>query len=82
MNINENFVNVAIPARPLVSDRLEEAFLAEMLKHCGPTGVTGGFSGGPGEEQFSSFLTLEYAGLMARKLDLGFSHALMDGAVE
>lgn len=59
-----------------VADQLEQAFLEEVLKYCGPQASEGGFSGGAGEEQFSSFLTREHAGLLAGKLDLGFAAML------
>ena len=38
----------------------------------------GAFSGGAGEEQFSSFLMREHAGLLAERLDLGFA-AMLEG---
>ncbi len=53
------------------SDQLEQAFLEEMLKYCGPRTMEGSFSGGAGEDQFGSFLTAEYAAVLAEKLDLG-----------
>ena len=52
---------------------LEQAFLEEMLKYCGPRAASDGFSGGVGEDQFGSFLTREYARIMARHLDLRFA---------
>lgn len=55
-----------------VADQLEQAFLEEMLKYCGPSPAEGAFSGGAGEEQFASFLTREHAALLAARLDLGF----------
>lgn len=57
-------------------DRLEQAFLEEMLKYCGPSSGNGEFSGGIGEEQFSSFLTQEWAGLLAGRIDMGFGAML------
>ncbi|MDM7458460.1 MAG: rod-binding protein [Paracoccus sp. (in: a-proteobacteria)] len=54
------------------ADMLEQMFLEEMLKHCGPGALTGPFSGGAGEEQFASFLTREHAAILARRIDLGF----------
>lgn len=53
------------------TDQLEQAFLEEMLKYSMPKPANGQFSGGHGEEQFSTFLTREYAGLMAQRLDFG-----------
>ena len=62
---------------PLSSaDQLEQAFLEEMLKYCGPTETQGEFSGGAGEEQFYSFLSREHAGVLAARLDLGFEAIL------
>ncbi|TGN60518.1 flagellar biosynthesis protein FlgJ [Paracoccus liaowanqingii] len=63
-----------------VADQLEQAFLEEMLKYCGPSPAEGAFFGGAGEDPFASFLTREHAALLARRLDLGF--AAMLGARE
>lgn len=52
------------------TDQMEQAFLEEMLKYTLPKPTSGQFSGGHGEEQFFTFLTREYAGLMATRLDL------------
>lgn len=60
-------VNAALP-----QDRLEQAFLEEMLKYCNPQNAKGSFAGGHGEEHFSSFLNQEYAALLSVRLDLGF----------
>lgn len=54
-------------------DRLEAAFLGEMLKLVMPDGSAGAFGGGAGESQFASFLTEQYAGALARRLDLGLT---------
>lgn len=62
----------AAAGRPDQADRLEQAFLEEMLKYCGPSAGKGEFAGGIGEEQFASFLTQEWAGLLAGRIDLGF----------
>ena len=64
---------------PTPSDQLEQAFLEEMLKYCGPRAGEGSFAGGHGEEQFTSFLTQEYAGILAGRLDLGLA-SQFDGA--
>lgn len=64
---------IPAPQPQKLADQLEQAFLEEMLKYCGPKPGEGAFAGGPGEEQFSSFLTREYAALMAQKLDLGLN---------
>lgn len=56
-----------------ISDGLEKAFLAEMLKYAGPKPMEGAFGGGIGEEQFSSMMTETYADALARQLDLGLA---------
>lgn len=68
----------ALPARPqpVPADRLEQAFLEEMLKYCGPRAAEGAFGGGIGEDQFSSFLTREYAAVLAAQLDLGLANRM------
>lgn len=53
------------------TDQLERAVLEEFLKYYNPMANKNSFTGGHGEEQFASFLTQEYAGLLARRLDLG-----------
>ncbi|RJE80894.1 rod-binding protein [Paracoccus sp. JM45] len=57
--------------RAVVESKLEQAFLEEMLKYCGPSALEGEFSGGAGEDQFNSFLNREYAASLAGRLDLG-----------
>ncbi|AXC49185.1 hypothetical protein DRW48_05345 [Paracoccus suum] len=52
------------------ADRLEAAFLEEMMKYIGPKAREGANSGGAGEAQFHSFLTRGYADLMADRIDL------------
>ncbi|VDS08340.1 hypothetical protein PARHAE_01524 [Paracoccus haematequi] len=61
----------ATASRP-PSEQLEQMFLEEMLKYCGPKSNTGAFGGGIGEEQFSSFLIQEQAAALAGRMDLGF----------
>ena len=51
----------------------EAAYLAEMLKHTGVNSLPSGFGGGAGEEAFSSFLTQEYARLMAERGGIGIA---------
>lgn len=50
--------------------KLEQAFLEEMIKHFMPENAGFEFSGGIGEEQFSSFLGREYAIALAQRLNL------------
>lgn len=62
-----------LPVRPdpaRMADKLETAFLTEMLKIAMPAQGTGVFGGGIGESQFSSFLTEQRAAAMAARLDL------------
>lgn len=61
---------------PAVSDQLEQVFLEEMLKYCGPKNLSGAFGGGIGEDQFSTFLIREHAAILARQMDLGFGHGI------
>lgn len=63
-------------AQPSTADQLEQVFLEEMLKYCGPGRTEGAFSGGAGEVQFASFLTREHAAILASALDLGFDRML------
>ncbi|MDO5605402.1 MAG: hypothetical protein Q4G25_09615 [Paracoccus sp. (in: a-proteobacteria)] len=48
---------------------LEGAFFEEMAKHIMPQGG-GAFSGGAGEDQFSSFLKESYGRALAERIDL------------
>ena len=55
----------------LLQNRIEQAFLEEMLKYVRPAALQGSFGGGHGEEQFATFMNREYAALMAARVDLG-----------
>ncbi|MFN3525525.1 MAG: chemotaxis protein chel [Paracoccus sp. (in: a-proteobacteria)] len=73
------------PADPAARDagavkQLEQMFLEEMLKYCGPGPLSGSFSGGAGEEQFASFLTREHAAILSQRVDLGFGSVFGRGA--
>lgn len=59
-----------------VAQDLEAAFIAEMLKHGGLGPSSGPFSGGPGEEQFASFLTQEHARLFTERGGIGLSESI------
>ena len=52
-------------------DRIETMFLNEMLKSTGIGEAVRTMSGGIGEAQFTSFLTEEYARILAFRIDLG-----------
>lgn len=60
----------APPPGMRITDRIEAMFLQEMLKSAriGQAGTVVG--GGIGEEQFSSFLTEEYARILSGRIDL------------
>lgn len=57
---------------PQAAEQLEQAFIEEMLKYVVPQDTSGPFSGGAGQQQFSSFLQREWAGLISQRIDLGF----------
>lgn len=61
------------------AQELEAAFLSEMLGHAGleqGAGGETGFSGGIGEQQFSSFLRAEQARLMVQKGGIGLAEQI------
>lgn len=81
MQVNNMLQSSGSPSAPgKVADKLEQAFLEEMLKYCGPAARQGEFGGGAGEGQFNSFLTREYSAQLAQRLDLGFAAAVSEGA--
>ena len=55
---------------------LEASFLAEMLKAAGFGKAQEAFSGGAGEDQFSSFLVQEQATRMARAGGIGLAETI------
>lgn len=59
-----------------LSQDLEASFLAEMLKSAGLGQARGAFGGGPGEDQFSSFLIREYADEAARTGGIGLRESI------
>lgn len=60
-------------------EQLEQAFIEEMLKYCGPRPISGPFSGGAGEEQFTSFLAQQQAAMLSKAIDLGLGARLGEG---
>lgn len=78
MHVNQIQAPLSPPLKssPSTAEKLEQAFLEEMLKYCGPKPESGAFGGGVGEDQFGSFLTQEYAAVMAAHIDLGFGKRL------
>ena len=59
-------------ARKAAED-FEAAFLGEMLKYTGLNAASESFGGGAGEEAFASFLTDEYARLLAARGGIGLA---------
>jgi len=57
---------------------LEASFLAEMLGHAGLGAAPEGFSGGIGEEQFSSFLRAEQAKGIVEKGGIGLAEQIFN----
>lgn len=65
-----------------VAQKLEASFLAEMLKSAGLGASSENFGGGPGEEQFESFLRQAQADQMVKAGGIGLTEALFDSLVE
>lgn len=61
---------------------LEANFLAEMLKSAGLGETPEGFGGGPGEEQFASFLRREQAEAMVRAGGIGLAETFYNSMLE
>lgn len=56
----------------------EAAFLGEMLKYTGLNAASESFGGGAGEEAFASFLTDEYARLLAARGGIGLAEQVFE----
>lgn len=65
-----------------VAQDLEATFLAEMLKSAGFGKPVEAFGGGPGEEQFSSFLVQAQADAMVQTGGLGLSEIFFNALME
>jgi Rod binding domain-containing protein len=61
-----------------VARDLEASFLATMLASAGLGQTREAFGGGPGEEQFSSFLTAETARALVDRGGIGLAESLFD----
>ncbi len=57
---------------------LEAGFLSEMLKEVGMTAASGAFSGGIGEEQFTSFLRAEQSKAMVEAGGIGLAETIFE----
>lgn len=60
------------------AEAFEAAFLAEMLKHSGINKPPDTAGGGAGEEAFSSFLTEQYADLLAQRGGFGLAEQIFN----
>ena len=67
--------------RKLAKD-IEAQFLAQMLKTAGVGKPRESFGGGPGEDQFSSFLVQEYAVATVDAGGIGLSEAIFNSLVK
>lgn len=64
-----------------LADKLESQFLAEMLKSAGVGKPRDAFGGGIGEDQFSTFLTQEYAEATVAAGGIGLSEAIYNALI-
>lgn len=64
------------------AEKLESAFLSEMLKAAGVGKPRENFGGGAGEEQFSSFLRETQAGAMVKAGGIGLAQSLFEALKE
>ena len=60
------------------AEAFEATFLAEMLQYTGLNAMPDGFGGGAGEEAFGSFLTDEYARLLAERGGIGLAEQVFE----
>ena len=64
------------------AEKLEAAFLAEMLKNAGVGAMKGPFGGGTGEGQFASLMREEQARLMVEAGGIGLAEHLVRAMAE
>lgn len=76
MKIHMQTIPQLRPTATSSGDRLETAFLTEMLKIAMPEPGKTSFHGGVGESQFSSFLIEQRAAAMAARIDLNLDSRL------
>ena len=79
-------VGAAAPAKDTAlfaaAQKLEASFLAQMLKSAGLGDSRDSFGGGPGEEQFSSFLLEAQAEKIVEAGGIGLAEALYESLKE
>lgn len=61
-----------------IAKRFEASFLAEMLKHSGINRTPESTGGGAGEDAFASFLTAEYARMIADRGGIGLAEQIFN----
>jgi Rod binding domain-containing protein len=71
-----------IEALHRVSEKLEAAFLTEMLKSAGLAESRSSFGGGSGEDHFSSFLVRAQAEQIAKTGGIGLAESLFNALLE
>lgn len=64
-----------------VASEFEAVFLAEMLSHSGLGASKGEFSGGVGEDAFSSMMTRQWADKLASKGGIGLADKIYEAMV-
>ena len=65
-----------------LANKIEAQFLAEMLTSAGIGKPSETFGGGVGEDQFSSFLTKEYANATVQAGGIGLSETIFQALVQ
>ena len=60
------------------AEAFEAAFLAEMLQYTDVNSMPDGFGGGVGEEAFGSFLTEQYARMLAERGGVGIAERVFE----
>lgn len=61
-----------------IAQKFEATFIAEILKNSGLGETPTHFGGGAGEDQFGSFLRLEYANQVTKAGGIGLAQAFYD----
>ncbi|MEL6281355.1 MAG: rod-binding protein [Pseudomonadota bacterium] len=60
----------------------EAVFLAQMLDHAGLGATPSAYGGGQGEDAYASFLTREYARIVAEESSVGIAEQVFQAMVE
>ena len=81
-NVLSNNVVQKDPELLSLANKIETQFLSEMLKAAGVGEARKAFGGGTGEDQFSSFLTNEYAAQVVNAGGLGLSESIYNALIK